>query len=182
MSYLQRQSPSPSSSTEFGRLYPQCSLGMLKNLSVSVAGVGKSLDLTVKLENRNLGRAVKADSNTGWTNAPAGISHHPAASPETPLVAAGTTRVENQGAYPGQTDLTTVGMSAQVEVDTSLGSLLGQLGRMNQKDVESVPFGLLQSAWQVVTSVVVRVIEAHETKARPVVLDLPNIVKQHLDT
>jgi len=91
----------------------------------------------------------------------------------------GALRVSKQRAQTGKSDLAAMGMAAKIKRDPRLGSFAKELGRVHGEDFELLLGNALQGAFQIIATIVVRIVQTD--KPHPVLSPLQGdgLVDQH---
>src|SRR5215510_371761 len=131
--------------------------------SRSSVGPLRSLDVThaaLEMMQRNFRKTINADGNDRCPNTDRGITHHVAMFPRSRPHMPRQNRIKSDWDRPRQTDLTSVGMAAHKQIKTAMCSLPVDFRRMGQKDRESIVGNFGCGLFNIVDSIVVRIVDA----------------------
>src|SRR5689334_7546660 len=93
----------------------------------------------------------------------------------------GTVDARDHRTEPWETDLTPVCMATEVEIDALRRRFCYQLWRVHQQDFKHPLRDALESAWKVITAVIMRVVQANEPDGVATMTDWQGLIHQHGD-
>src|SRR5262249_9282958 len=93
-----------------------------------------SLYGTLEMMQRNFWKTIKADGNNRCSDTDRGIAHHIAMLPWSRAHMPWQNRIKSDCDGPGQTDLTSMGVAAQKQIETSMCCLAVNFRRMRQQN------------------------------------------------
>src|SRR5262249_35611603 len=109
------------------------------------------------------------------------IPLHALMAPGATHIPPGTVGTRDHRAEPWETDLAPVRMATEVEIDATRLRLYYQLWRVHQQDFKHLLRDAMESAWEVITAIVMRIVQANEPDGVTPMPDWVGLIHQHGD-
>jgi hypothetical protein len=117
---------------------------------------------TAEFDQDNFWWAEKPHRHHGDPDPSTRIPLHALMTPGATDIPPGTVGARDHRAYPWETDLAPVRMATEVQIYAMRLRLCHQLRRVHQQDFKHLLRDAMESAWEVITAVIMRVVEANE--------------------